>query len=168
MKRGRLALLCLVVFVAVGAYFVHRAGQQPPWPVDSVGLWTVAKSQVQELNARAEAEGRPVIYRAPDPFGVDVGTVTIQIFFTFPMVPQSDDNYYRLKAKWVGRDLYWFSPVDDQGWRKLATFQAGRFILKEGDIVWRYERTAPDQLPGYARPLLKKRQPLDYSIDMYW
>jgi hypothetical protein len=180
MKLWRVTLFVLVVSVAVAGYFVYRRSQlqaplqpQPesgervgdPPPADSAGLWALSDARVHAPNARAKSDG-PKVYYSPTFFAVDDHTVTIQIIPESDLIVRSEDDIYRLRAKWVGTDLYWKSPYAQQGWSKLATFLNGGFEQEVNSKLNRYERIAPDRLPVYARPLLKKRASHDYSINM--
>jgi len=76
---------------------------------------------------------------------------------------KTDDDFYRVKSKWVGDDLYWLPPFGT--WEKLATFTNGHFEDRSGNgITWVYERVKARQLTEHEWPLLLSRAPHDYAI----
>jgi hypothetical protein len=76
--------------------------------------------------------------------------------------PESD--YFRVKAKWKGNELYWLPPYGN--WTSIATFVNGRFQRRWDDIeiLWVYECAGPDELAEDEKPLLTLKEPHDYAI----
>jgi hypothetical protein len=127
-----------------------------------IGLWVVPASQAQEANARAEAAGKNFLYLRPAPFYFHGDSATMQLTPWKAWMWRSEDDYYRVKTKWVNEELHWLAPFG--GWSKQATFRNGRFELEGDDVVWIYERVAPKNVRDDLLPLLKKREIHDYSI----
>src|SRR5947207_3237537 len=91
---------------------------QPLWkeaqdwsPSDAVGVWGSDQRQIEAMNAKAE-DG---IVLGPWPFAYDGETVTVLLVPLRLWAERSPDDYYRLKARWVGRDLYWLPPRGGEG-----------------------------------------------------
>jgi hypothetical protein len=81
-----------------------------------------------------------------------------------PWHRSSSDDYYRVKAKWVGNDLYWVVPFGDGGYSDLATFKDGTFQLqydKEGPL-WVFQKVDGSKLDDNEKPLAMDREPYDY------
>src|SRR5437016_2440017 len=120
-------LLIVVMFSALAALaarlYLRRCA--------AVGLWAVSVEQVDRLNRIADAAGENVYYAGAAPFYFDGETVTMSLVTEKVWEWHSEDDYYRLRAKWIGDDLYWLAPFG--GWGKLATFRAGVFEAVEND-----------------------------------
>jgi hypothetical protein len=140
-----------------------KVGSGPPADADAVGIWKVPPRQAKELNANPPEKG--IYYSAPHTFRYDGKYVTLALSNLHAWEWNSEDGFNRVKAKWVGNDLYWLPPWGN--WSKMATFVNGRFEYKyetDEKIVWVYERVGPDQLADYEKPLVKEREPHDYAI----
>jgi hypothetical protein len=128
----------------------------------TIGLWVVPQSQVDEADARAKAAGEHVFFMSPNPFYFHGDSATMHLIRLKEWMWRSEDDYYRVKTKWEGDDLYWLPPFGP--WSKLATFRNGRFERDEDDVVWKFERISPKVAADECRPLLKKREIHDYAI----
>jgi hypothetical protein len=98
----------------------------------------------------------------PSRFYYDGETVTLQLFTLKGWMWRSEDDYYRVKAKWVGDDLFYLPPFGR--WDKLATFRGGHFADESEKVALRYERIPRSQVTEELRPLVKARERHDYSI----
>jgi hypothetical protein len=132
----------------------------------SIGLWVIPGSQIQAANARTkEVDGALVVYSPPSAFYFHGDSATMHLICLKAWMWHTEDDYYRVKTKWVGDDLYWLPPFGD--WSKKATFRNGRFEVDGEDVVWKYERVSPKDAVDECRPLLKKRELHDYAINPY-
>jgi hypothetical protein len=131
-----------------------------------VGLWAIPEWQVKALsgtiNWTHRADGMLDLYIAPSPFYFDGETVTMHLITMKAWMWRSEDEYYRLKSKWVGQDLYYLPPFGK--WTKLATYADGRFQLKVREVVWLYMNLPTGEVREEFRPLVKGRPKHDYSI----
>ncbi|CEF49248.1 unnamed protein product [uncultured bacterium] len=160
------ALIALFLFTATGCSSSDSVGtadeavaEQAPTPI---GLWVVPESQTQKADAQAKAAGEHVVYLAPSPFYFHGDSATMHLISMKAWTWRTEDGYFRVKTKWVDDDLYWLPPFG--GWSKIATFRNGRFEVDGDDVLWKYERVSPKELPERLRPLLKKREIHDYAI----
>jgi hypothetical protein len=162
------ALLSVAGLVAgVFAWRAMRPAESPRPPAPSptpspVGLWMVPVGQVEEANARLEAEEKNYRFGGPDPFFFDGETLTMRLLPMKVWEWHTADDYYRLSSRWEGDDLFWLPPFGE--WTKLASFRDGAFQVEHHDVVWRYERVPLDGVPPGLQPLLKPRDKHDYSI----
>lgn len=132
-------------------------------PAGSVGLWVVPPAQVEAAEARLNCKGGQVrVTVNPTPFYYDGETVTLHLLTLKAWMWRSEDDYYRVRAKWVGDALFYRPPFG--GWEKLATFRGGHFVDSSERVVLRYERVPRSQVPEGLRPLVKAREKHDYSI----
>jgi hypothetical protein len=98
----------------------------------------------------------------PQPFYFDGETITMHLLSMKTWMWRSEDDHYRVGAKWVGDDLYWLPPFGQ--WSKQATFRNGQFEVEGADGVWKYEHVPLNQVPEELQPLVIERKKHDYSI----
>jgi hypothetical protein len=132
-------------------------------PEGAIGCWKVPEAQVRaeqermrRLNAKAGDGGAPVVFvLAPEPFRCHGDTVTLWLMTRKAWQHRSADDYYRVKARWQGNDLYILYPYGR--WEKFATFADGKFREANGDgPPWVFEKVRP------TPPLSRVREPYDY------
>jgi hypothetical protein len=123
-----------------------------------VGLWVATRRLLWDGTEEAMPEpGRG----QPPPFRFDGGAVHLRVYwFRRPGPPEwedPEDSIYRLKAGWVGSDLYHLHTNGE--WWKDGTFTGGRFVVIDPDrpVRWVMERQDGAQHSDYLRPFLKDR-----------
>jgi hypothetical protein len=98
----------------------------------------------------------------PHPFAFDGATVTMHLDRLHLWMWHSEDDYYRMKAKWQENELYCLYPFG--GWEKVATLVDGCFQYpkaNEPPVLYcpiREGSLRPDH------PLRKSRPLHDYTI----
>lgn len=127
-----------------------------------VGLWVVPEAQLEAANARAEQARKNVIYGGPAPFYFHGDSATMHLFCEKAWMWHTPDHHYRVKTRWVGKELQWLPPFGR--WQKLATLRDGVFEVEQSGIVWKYERVPKTMARDSLRPYLKKRAIHDYTI----
>jgi WD40 repeat protein len=162
------------VVVALAATLVLAWLTTPPrWvsPVSPVGLWVVSRRQWEQVNGdvlprssfldrlfpRKVPAGPRTNHCAPDAFRFD-GDSVYRLMVRWHFDEEGpDDDIWRLRAQWKGKDLYCL--YDGRGWGKVATFVDGHFQIEEDGIVWVMEKADPSQLDDYYRPFVKEGRP---------
>lgn len=74
---------------------------------------------------------------------------------------RSDDDFYKLLAKWDGNILYYLPPFGD--FVELASFENGRFVNTGDGVVRIFSRIEPAQVKDWNADILKHRYLHDYS-----
>jgi hypothetical protein len=147
----------------------------------ATGIWKVPESQIEAerervkgLNARAKAAGKAVVYGLgfPNSFRYHGDTVTMHLIAVRDWHGRSPDDYYRVKIKWKGNDLFWLPPHGT--WTRLATLANGKFqkenpkyqIESAERPPWVFEKVKPEKLNEYEKPLASEREPYDYELQV--
>ncbi len=158
------------VFRREGVHSVRRAEL-----AGRAGLWTVPQSQVDALNSSLATQGLQRNFGGPASFYYDGETLTLGLapWFSYQSMAENrpHDDIYCVASKWVGDELYWLTP-ESPHWVVQAYFRDGQFEesldtqdAQVGIVVWRYERTSPEQASAFERALLAGRGRWNYGLD---
>jgi hypothetical protein len=127
-----------------------------PQHEDAIGLWQLRETQTVEDDGSGRLTNDAYTFR------YDGDTVTLRLLTTNPAMWKSDDDFYRLAARWDGDMLSYKPPFAD--WAELAAFKGDHFEDVGGGTRRIFERITDDAVPDWNRAILKPREPHDYSI----
>lgn len=133
------------------------------WYADCLMPRSTPPAYVDDGPAPAGVWKMPSVGGVSDSFRFDGKYITLHLMRTKLWMWKTDDEFYRVKSKWVGDDLYLLPPFGT--WTKLATFTNGHFERSYDSGATRvYERVQARQLAEDEWPLLLPRTPHDYAI----
>jgi hypothetical protein len=135
----------------------------PKDKVTLIGIWAVGDVELKRVQSAITAKsGEPHLIARPGAFYYHGDSITLEAIALIPWWTKANDDYYRLKAKWVGNDLFWLPPLG--GWDKLATFQDGIFEMSTDSwLKWRFDHVPNSKATPEHQPLLKLRELWKYS-----
>jgi hypothetical protein len=114
------------------------------------GLWQLAREEPWPA-----ATGREVNDCLT--FELHGDEITLRLFALHDGQWQSADGFYKLAARWQGRQLQYLPPFGD--WADLARFERGRFVDAGSGKRRVFERIAPAQVLDFNRAILLKGRP---------
>jgi hypothetical protein len=123
---------------------------------DAIGLWQLRETQSTDDDAGGRLTNDAYIFR------YDGDTVTLRLVTMNPAMWKSDDDFYRLAARWDGDMLSYRPPFAD--WAELAAFKGDHFEDVGGGTRRIFGRIADDEVADWNRAILTPREPHDYSI----
>jgi hypothetical protein len=126
-----------------------------PGHEDAIGLWQLCETQQVPDDGRGRLTNDAYIFR------YDGDTVTLRLVTVNPAMWKSDDDFYRLAARWDGDMLTYRPPFGD--WAELAEFRGDHFEDVGGGTRRIFERIGEDQVADWNRAILAPRAPHDYS-----
>jgi hypothetical protein len=123
--------------------------------IDAIGLW-----QLRETQSIADRSGRQPndVYI----FRYDGDTVTLRLPTLQDGVWKSDDDFYRLDARWNGSRLEYRPPF--AGWAELASFEGDHFENVGSGTRRIFARIGDDEVADWNAAILKPRARHDYSV----
>lgn len=124
---------------------------------DAIGLWQLRETQAVEDDGNGRLTNDAYTFR------YDGDTVTLRLATMNPAMWRSDDDVYRLAARWDGDMLTYRPPFGD--WAELAAFEGDHFEDVGSGTRRIFERIGEDQVPDWNRAILKPREPHDYSTE---
>lgn len=90
-------------------------------------------------------------------------TVTLRLLTLHPGQWKSDDDFYKLAARWEGDTLYYLPPFGS--WSELATFENDHFINIGNGKKRIFRKIGSDEVVEWNRNILKaNRERHDYRI----
>ncbi len=122
---------------------------------DAIGLWQLRETQAVE----DDGDGR--LTNDAYTFRYDGDTVTLRLATMNPAMWKSDDDFYRVAARWDGNMLSYRPPFGD--WAELAAFDGERFEDAGSGTRRVFGRITEDEVPEWNRAVLTPREPHDYS-----
>jgi hypothetical protein len=122
---------------------------------DAIGLWQLRETQTVEDDGSGRLTNDAYTFR------YDGDTVTLRMATTNPAMWKSEDDFYRLDARWDGEMLTYRPPFAD--WAELAEFKGDHFEDVGGGTRRIFERITEDQVPDWNRAILKPREIHDYT-----
>jgi hypothetical protein len=123
---------------------------------DAIGLWQLRETQAVE----DDGDGR--LTNDAYTFRYDGDTVTLRLATMNPAMWKSDDDFYRVAARWDGNMLSYRPPFGD--WAELAAFDGDHFEDAGSGTRRVFGRITDDEVPDSNRAILRPREPHDYSI----
>ena len=123
---------------------------------DAIGLW-----QLQETQQVAD-DGSGRLTNDAYTFRYDGDTVTLRLATMNPAMWRSDDDFYRVEARWDGDMLTYRPPFGD--WAELAAWVGGHFEDSGSGTRRIFGRVGEDEVPEWNRAVLAPRELHDYSI----
>jgi hypothetical protein len=112
------------------------------------GIWQVSRSI-----AWPDAGGRQL--NGFDTFVFQEGTVTLRLLTLHSGTPKTEDDFYRLAARWEG-DLLTYRPPFGE-FQPLADFEDGRFVDIGNGVKRVFDRILPSQIHPWNRAMLSPR-----------
>jgi hypothetical protein len=122
---------------------------------DAIGLWQLRETQAVEDDRSGRLTNDAYTFR------YDGDTVTLRLATVNPAMWKSDDDFYRLAARWDGDMLTYRPPFGD--WAELAAFTGDHFEDAGGGTRRIFGRISDDEVPDWNRAILTPREPHDYS-----
>ena len=122
---------------------------------DATGLW-----QLQET--RHEDDNGDRMTNNVDIFAFDGETVTLRLATLQPGVWKSEDDFYRVEARWQEDMLEYLPPFAD--WAELAEWRDDHFEDAGGGVRRVFGRVDAAGVADYNRAILRPREPHDYSV----
>lgn len=117
------------------------------------GLWQVLREEPV-----ADDGGRQVNDCLTFQLGGD--EITLRLLTLDAQRWRAPDDFYRLAARWQGRQLQYLPPFGD--WADLARFERGRFVDIGNGKRRIFARIAPAQVVPFNRAILAARERHDY------
>jgi hypothetical protein len=122
----------------------------------AIGLWQLRATETVEGDVSSRLTNDAYIFR------YDGDTVTLRLITTNPAMWKSDDDFYRLAARWDGEMLTYRPPFTD--WTELASFDGDHFEDVGSGTRRIFGRISDDEVADWNRAILTPREPHDYSI----
>jgi len=122
---------------------------------DATGLW-----QLQET--RQEDDNGDRLTNNVDIFAFDGETVTLRLATTQAGVWKSEDDFYRVEARWQEDMLEYLPPFAD--WAELAEWRGDHFEDAGGGVRRVFGRVDAADVADFNRAILRQREPHDYSV----
>ena len=123
---------------------------------DATGLW-----QLKETREDADTGDR--LTNNVDVFAYDGDTVTLRLATLQSGVWKSDDDFYRVEARWQDDMLEYLPPFADD-WAELAEWTGDHFEDAGGGVRRVFGRVEASDVADYNRAILQPREPHDYSV----
>jgi len=125
----------------------------------AVGLW-----QIPPLSRVASKSSHGMLPGTHGVFAFDGQFVTVQLLTEKDWMWKSEDDVYKLEARWEGDALFYRPPFAT--WQYLATFQGDRFfVVDEGRrLRWDFRRICREDLALRDAAILRERKVHDYRI----
>ena len=89
--------------------------------------------------------------------------MTLRLATLNPAMWRSDDDFYRVDARWAGDMLTYRPPFGD--WAELAAWTGDHFEDVGGGTRRIFGRVSDDEVPEWNRAVLKERDRHDYSTE---
>jgi hypothetical protein len=124
---------------------------------DAIGLWQLKETQ------SVEDDGSGRLTNDAYTFRYDGDTVTLRLLTTNPAMWRSDDDMYRLDARWDGDMLTYRPPFAD--WTELAAWHGDHFEDSGSGTRRIFGRVDEDEVPEWNRAILAPRERHDYTIE---
>ena len=122
---------------------------------DAIGLW-----QLKATEPAPECTGRDVTNHYT--FRYDGDTVTVRLLTMHPGMWKSEDDFYRLEARWDGDMLSYRPPFGD--WAEVAAFVGDHFEDNGNGIRRVFARISDAEVIDFNRAILAPRPAHDYSV----
>ncbi len=123
---------------------------------DAIGLWQLRETQSIADDGSGRQPNDVYIFR------YDGDTVTLRLMTLQAGVWKSDDDFYRLDARWNGSMLEYRPPFAD--WADLASFEGDHFEDAGSGTRRVFTRIGDDEVAGWNAAILKPRARHDYSV----
>jgi hypothetical protein len=95
-------------------------------------------------------------------FYYDGKHVILSLFTMKSWMWKSEDDYYKLKAKWRNDSLFYLPPFG--AWAYLANFDGNNFCITLQDtVVFKFEKVEPNEISNTDSAILKKRDLHNYN-----
>jgi|WetSurMetagenome_2_1015567.scaffolds.fasta_scaffold463372_1 hypothetical protein len=95
-------------------------------------------------------------------FFYDNNYITISLLTEKEWMWKSEDDFYKLKAKWGHDSLFYLPPFGR--WTYLAEFDGKNFSVTEQDTIFKYYKIEKDEISKEDVAILKERKLHDYNI----
>lgn len=122
--------------------------------IEADGIW-----QLQEQMEDPEKEGW---INEQFTFVLTGDHATVYLLSEHPVSWKSEDDVYKLKAKWDGNTLFFLPPYGD--WIPLAIYDNGSFYMKGHGQKRIFRRIGPEEVSVWTKDILKERDLFDYSL----
>jgi hypothetical protein len=122
----------------------------------AIGLWQLRETQSIPDDGDGRLTNDAYIFR------YDGDTVTLRLMSLRPGIWKSDDDFYRVDARWNGSMLEYRPPFGD--WTELASFDGDHFEDVGSGVRRVFGRVGDDEVAEWNRGILKPRERHDYSI----
>ena len=122
---------------------------------DATGLW-----QLRETREADENGDR--LTNNVDIFAFDGETVTLRLATMHPGVWRSEDDFYRVEARWQEDMLEYLPPFAD--WAELAEWRGDHFEDAGSGVRRVFGRVDAAGVADYNRAILRPREPHDYTV----
>lgn len=121
-------------------------------PNKAIGCWQISK--VEHYNKKDKSILEPP---GIDLFLYDGDYVTLFLYPKSPPSWQSEDNFYKMKSKWVNDSLYYLHP--NGAWLYIAKFDGTSFLTsyKTEKLIWKYKKINKEEIDKDHISILKDR-----------
>jgi hypothetical protein len=123
---------------------------------DAIGLWQLRDTQEIADDGSGRLTNDVYIFR------YDGQTVTLRLMTLHPGPWKSEDDFYRVAARWNDSMLEYRPPFGD--WTEIGAFHGDHFEDVGSGIRRVFGRIGEDEVADWNRAILKPREPHDYSI----
>lgn len=118
----------------------------------AIGYWQISKEEQHNKKNKCILEPP-----GADVFLYDGSFVTLFLNPKSPPLWQSEDNYYKMKSKWVNDSLFFLHPKG--AWLYLAKFDGTSFLTdnKDENVIWKYKKINKEEIDNDHISILKDR-----------
>jgi hypothetical protein len=123
---------------------------------DAIGLWQLEATESVPDDGSGRQTNNHYTFR------YDGDTVTVRLLTMHPEMWKSDDDFYRLDARWDGDMLSYRPPFGE--WQELAAWVGDHFEDVGTGTRRIFRRISEDEVVDFNQAILNPRERHDYSI----